>query len=519
VICIPITAPSKQKALHDIERSCLIADAIELRMDLIVEGSLEELIAAARSISSSVRIIVTCRKKEEAAWTEELKFADAETSDTKAWKIKILKKAIELGTDYVDIELSEGRALIDEMQSYCEKQGGFTRIIVSYHNIYRTPALSILKKIFHQCRESQPAIVKIVTLAKTPQDNLKMLSLIPYAQKRRQEIIALCMGEVGRISRIIAPFLGNYLSFAALDKDAQSAPGQYTVQDVKRINSLIADDSSADEPLHLLSPNYVLLGNPVQHSLSPLMHNAALTALGIPGHYHAFCVKDLAGALEGIRGMDIRGASVTIPFKSAVLEYLDNIDDDALKVGAVNTILNNNGRLTGFNTDWWGLVLALQEVMEIKGKKFVIIGAGGTTKAAAYGIMKEGGFPVLVNRTPEKAEILARKLNCPFYDLSAVGRIKADCLLNTTPVGMYPDIGQSPAGKVMLAAYEYVIDVIYNPLKTQLLKDAEEVGCHIVSGLNMFVHQGAEQIKLWTGQEPDRVLMKKIVADKLSAVA
>ena len=168
------------------------------------------------------------------------------------------------------------------------------------------------------------------------------------------------------------------------------------------------------------------------------MHNAALKEMGIEGNYSAFCVHDLGGAIQGMRGMNIRGASVTIPFKVAVMEYLDDIDDDALKIGAVNTIINNNGRLTGYNTDWLGLILTLQEAMTIKNKTFVIIGAGGTARAAAYGIMKEGGFPVIVNRTREKGKILSDKLNCPFYSLAEIGRIKADCLINTTPVGMYP---------------------------------------------------------------------------------
>jgi len=364
----------------------------------------------------------------------------------------------------------------------------------------------------------------LVTFARTPQDNLKVLSLISHAQKQRQEIIALCMGEAGRISRVIAPFLGNYLSFATLERGAQSAPGQFTAQEAKQINKLLKGEQTPTKPLGRVLQNnypqhYVLLGNPVKQSLSPLMHNAALAKLGVEGCYNAFCVDDLAAAVQGIRGMAIRGASVTIPFKTAVMEYLDEISADALKIGAVNTILNNNGQLTGFNTDWRGLMMALREAMAIKGKTFLIIGAGGTARAAAYGIMTEGGFPVIANRTEKKAELLALKFNCPLYALNEVGKVKADCLINTTPVGMYPNIDKSPVDKAALAGYKYVLDVIYNPLKTKMLKDAENSGCIILSGLAMFVHQGAEQIKLWTEREPDRALMKKTAADRLSVVA
>lgn len=520
MICVPITAKSNKEALHSIERSCRIADAIEIRMDLIPDGSLPDLISVARRSSRKVVIIVTCRKKEEASRNVESCDAE-EKKDQDDRKMAILKQAVGLGANYIDIELSEGPDVIRELKSFCERPGRSTKVIISYHNFQKTPSFVRLKEIFHQCREFKPAVVKIVTWAKKPDDNLQLLRLIPYARKYEQEIIALCMGDKGRMNRMMAPFLGNFLNFATLHEGIQSAPGQLTVSEMKQINKLV----STDEPKHKsLSrsggdsqlQNYILLGNPVGHSLSPLMHNTALNALGVEGRYNAFCVYDLEAAIQGIRGMDIRGASVTIPFKSAVMEYLDDISEDALQIGAVNTIINDNGLLTGFNTDWLGLMATLKEATTIKGKKFVIIGAGGTARAATYGIIKEGGFPVIANRTVENGKRLALEFNCPYYSLSEVGKIEADCLINTTPAGMYPDIDKSPVHLSALAGYKYVMDVIYNPLKTRLLKDAELQGCRALSGLNMFVHQGAEQIKLWTTKEPDRALMKKVVKERLT---
>ena len=523
MICVPITADTKKEALHAIDRSCQIADFIELRMDLIDSGGLTELISTARNISSSIKIIVTCRKKEEATPARRggvsIKGAGKKTIDR---KIALLKEAIELGADFVDIELAEGRAAIKELQTFCAKHGGKTKIIVSYHNLKKTPTLTKLKEIFHQCAKSKPTIVKIVTFAKTAEDNLITLSLITYARKYSPEIISLCMGDKGRISRVIAPLLGNYLSFATLEPERQSAPGQFTIYEMKQINELFKGErTSPSAPvLSMQTPpqNYILLGNPLRQSLSPLMHNAALKEMGIEGNYSAFCVHNLGGALQSMRGMNIRGASVTIPFKVAVMEYLDDIDDDALKIGAVNTIINSKGRLTGYNTDWLGLILTLQEAMPIKGKTIVIIGAGGTARAAAYGIIKEGGFPIIANRMPEKGKILSGKLNCPFYSLAEIGKIKADCLINTTPVGMYPHKDKSPVKAATLAGYKYVMDVIYNPLKTKLLKDAEKRGCQIFAGLDMFVIQGAEQIRLWTGKEPPRALMKKVILKRLTQI-
>ncbi|MEN6374236.1 MAG: shikimate dehydrogenase [Smithella sp.] len=521
MICIPITARSNKEALHDTKQSCLIAGAIEIRMDLIADGSLPELIAAARHSSRNVEIIVTCRKKEEAAQVTETGRIEGETENQKNKKMAILKQAVDLGADFIDIELSEGADAIEELKSYCKKGDGATKLIISCHDFKRTPALVRLRELFHQCRKYEPGIVKIVTFAKKPEDNLRMLSLIPYARKHKQEIIALCMGEVGRISRVMAPYLGNYLTFAALGSQMQSAPGQLTAVEMKQINKLLKGDEQQQMPALSMGQdrqlkNYILLGNPVGHSLSPLMHNAALNALGQEGRYDAFCVYDLAAAIQGLRGMDIRGASVTIPFKTDVMEYLDNISEDALKIGAVNTIINNNGRLTGANTDWLGIIVTLREAMTVKGKKFAIIGAGGTARAAAYGIIKEGGFPVIVNRTAEKGERLALEFNCPFYSLGEIDKIEADCLINTTPVGMYPHIDQSPVDSSLLTGFKYVMDVIYNPLETRLLKEAGLRGCRILTGLDMFVHQGAEQIKLWTGKEPDRALMKKVVKERLT---
>ena len=261
---------------------------------------------------------------------------------------------------------------------------------------------------------------------------------------------------------------------------------------------------------------YALFGNPVDQSLSPLMHNAALKEMGLPGHYVPLCVNHLPSAVQGLRGMDIRGVSVTIPFKSEIMEYLDDLDDEALRIGAVNTIVNDDGRLTGHNTDWRGLIHSLKEQVEMEGKTVVILGAGGTARAALYGIVRQGGHPVIVNRTEGKGRELAQDWGCPYESLKNIGKIKADILINTTPVGMFPNTDEKPVEDGVLARFPWVVDVIYNPLKTSLLKAAETAGCRTLSGLDMFVYQGAEQIRLWTGQEPPRALMRQVVLYRLT---
>ena len=520
MICIPITSRTNKEALHTIERSCQVADFVELRMDLIGRGNLTELITAVRSNSRSVKIIVTCRKKEEAARagkTARIKSVFKNTEE----KIALLKEAVALSADFIDIELAEGKKTINELKSLCAAKGGKTKIIISYHNLKETPPLKDLKKIFQQCVRFKPEVVKIVTTAKTMEDNLIALNLVPYARALSQNIICFCMGDKGGISRAIAPFMGGYLSFATLEKKGQSAPGQFTVYEMNRIQELFKSKNKSLSGTKLSLPksspeNYVLLGNPVGHSLSPLMHNAALQKMGIKENYSALCVQDVGGAIQGIRALNIRGASVTIPLKIVVMKFLDDIDDDVLAIGAINTIVNDEGRLTGYNTDWLGLILTLQKTISIKNKTFAIIGAGGTARAAAYGISKEGGIPIIINRTLEKGKVLANEFKCPFYALADAGKIKADCLINTTAVGMYPHVDTSPVKATVLAGYKYVMDVIYNPLKTKLLADAEKQGCHVFSGVDMFVNQGAEQLKLWTGKEPPRALMKRVILERLT---
>jgi shikimate dehydrogenase len=245
------------------------------------------------------------------------------------------------------------------------------------------------------------------------------------------------------------------------------------------------------------------------------MHDAALAEMKIGGKYVPFCIRDLASAINGIKGMGIQGISVTIPYKVVIMAHLDEIESNAIEIGAVNTVVNNKGRLKGFNTDWIGLVQSLKEVIDIKGKVFAILGAGGTARAAVFGIYREGGIPVIVNRNVGRGGHLARELGCSFYPLKDIDKVRADCLINTTPVGMMPDIDASPVNNTILANYRCVMDVVYNPLKTKMLRDAEKAGCITVPGLGMFVHQGAEQIKLWTGLEPPRELMKQVVMEHL----
>jgi shikimate dehydrogenase len=244
-----------------------------------------------------------------------------------------------------------------------------------------------------------------------------------------------------------------------------------------------------------------LIGDPVEHSLSPLIHNVAYQALGINYAYVSFRVKDIKQAIEGIRGLGIRGASVTIPHKTTVLKYLDRLDPLAEKIGAVNTIVNDDGVLTGYNTDGDGALQALEEVTTLSGKKAVLIGSGGAASAIAVGLKAKGVKLVVLNRTEAKANKLAKKVNASgFGSLNRLSEIaSADILINATSVGMPPKTDQSIIFKGLLHNRLTVFDIVYNPKETRLLIEARERGCNIVYGYKMFLYQAARQFELFTG--------------------
>jgi shikimate dehydrogenase len=246
---------------------------------------------------------------------------------------------------------------------------------------------------------------------------------------------------------------------------------------------------------------YGILGRPVAHSLSPAMHNAAFRKLGINAAYLAFPVVDLPQAVAGLRGLDICGASVTIPFKEEIIPLLDKIDPQAARIGAVNTVVREEGRLIGHNTDCLGAVAALKARTGIAGEQFLILGAGGAARAIAFGILEQGGWVCLSDVDTKRAETLARELAVEAVPPEALDRCPAAILINATPVGMAPDLEGIPLAPELLGRYSLVMDIVYRPLKTRLLKEAETRGLTTIDGLQMLIHQGAAQFELWTGKK------------------
>lgn len=479
MICIPVTARSTQEAINELKEASKHADVVELRIDYIESPDLSALLKAKEK-----PVIVTNRPKHQGG----LFVGDEES------RISLLKKAIELKADYIDLEYD----CVDKI-----KDLGDTKLIVSYHNFDETP--KNVKQIHRDLTKSNAHIVKLVTFANDIVDNFCVFELL---NETDYPTIAFCMGELGQISRILSPRFGGKLVFASLASGKESAPGQLTIDELTNIYHVqeIKDSTQI----------FGLLGNPVAHSKGHYIHNASFKEKDINAVYLLFRVENIATFIDVVKKFGIDGLSVTIPHKESVIKYLDEVDPIAKKIGAVNTVVNHDGKLVGYNTDCPAAINALEKSINksgssIQNKKVVIIGAGGAARALAFGLKEKETNITLVNRTFERCVELASEVGCNYGKLSEISEIDADVLINTSSVGMFPHIADSPVPDTILKQGMVVFDVVYNPRETKLLKDAKRNGCVTLDGVEMFVGQAALQFELFTGKKSPIDLMKSIV--------
>jgi len=266
-----------------------------------------------------------------------------------------------------------------------------------------------------------------------------------------------------------------------------------------------------------------IIGNPVHHSLSPEMHNAAFRALNLNCIYVPLPTTNIREAVAGVRSLGFRGISVTIPYKQDVMPLVDHIDSVAEQIGAVNTLLikkepnREDPVLYGSNTDWVGANRALSEQLELQGSRILLVGAGGAARALGFGFRQAGAEVVVTNRTVEKGKQLADHLGGHFVDLNDLDQIQGDALVNATSVGMIPDSAEIPVNPGVLRNFSVVMDVVYAPVETRLLREAAEAGCAVVDGLSMLLYQGVAQFELWTGREAPVDIMRDVVYNHLKA--
>lgn len=267
------------------------------------------------------------------------------------------------------------------------------------------------------------------------------------------------------------------------------------------------------------------IGDPVKQSLGPSIYNDIYAQVGLDGKYvYLACnikVDELKDFINAVKVLNIRGISCTVPHKGEVMKYLDEIDEVAQKIGAVNSIVNDNGQLKGYNTDWIGIVKPLSKVVDISGKRIALIGAGGAARAVAYAVVSNGGNLSIYNRTQENAKKIIDDFGGKSGPLDSPDIAKADIIINATSVGMHPETDKSPISKSLMNPEQIVFDAIHTPALTQLQKDAQDIGAKTISGREMFIYQGIEQFRLYTGIELDeqivRKQLEKAMADKTHA--
>jgi shikimate dehydrogenase len=262
---------------------------------------------------------------------------------------------------------------------------------------------------------------------------------------------------------------------------------------------------------------FAVIGNPVGHSKSPLIHNLALQKKEINGVYLAFEVNDVKNSITSMKELDIAGYSVTIPHKLEVMKYLDEIDPAAKRIGAVNTVHNKNGKLIGYNTDCFGAINALKQKTDLANKRVYLIGNGGVARAIITGLVDAGAKVKVFCREQDNPEAFAEEFNSEYGLIKDVDS-NFDILINATPVGMHPDIDASPVDEKIFENGEnkVVFDVIYTPIETKLLKFAKEAGCKTVAGFEMFLEQAYSQFEIWNGISPPKDAMKTLLLEKLN---
>jgi 3-dehydroquinate dehydratase/shikimate dehydrogenase len=469
------------------------AQLVELRLDYLrTPPNLKRLLDNRPS-----QVIVTCRR----------------TGDGGLWykgeeeRLMLLRQAIVSGVEWVDLE--EDTAV--QVPRY-----GRTKRIISYHNFEETP--KDLEAIHDRLSQLNADVVKIATMAKEPHDNLRMLEMVK-AKSARIQTVGLCMGDLGIPSRILCGKFGAPFTYATFNESREMAPGQLSFQqmvDVYHYDRIYPDTEV-----------FGVVADPVGHSLSPLIHNAAFRQCAMNRVYVPFRVppEHLGSFLTDAPKMGVKGLSVTIPHKEAVIKLLTQIDSSAHAVGAVNTVIFDGLQAIGSNTDYTAAIESLETAMEgtgkspspVAGKAALVLGAGGAAKAIAHALHDRGAEVVICNRTAERAQKLAEEINCGALEWTERYGADPDILVNCTPVGMFPNVNETPYDKHSLKPSMVVFDTVYNPENTLLIKEARDQSCTVVTGVDMFLRQAGMQFKLFTKRDPPLLTMRETLKRATSA--
>ncbi len=476
-VCVPVCEKSVDALAAASVRACEWADIVELRLDCL--AALEDWQRVLKSISRPV--ILTYRPAEQGGYRE-LDRQARESFWTTAPR-----------TDWWDVE------------SDLAPEADWSRVIISHHDFSGVP--DDLAQIYERLAATPACVVKIAVNANDIVDCIPVFQLLDRARAEGRDLIAIAMGNPGIATRILGPSRGAFLTYAALQDESATAPGQITAE---KVRSTYHVDRIDRETLVC-----GLVGRPVMHSVSPHMHNAAFVAAGINGVYLPLEVRDVETFFKRMvhprtREIDLnlRGLSITAPHKSAVIECLDWIEPDAREMGAVNTVVIEDDKLRGFNTDAAGFIEPLLTVLgSLAELRVAVIGAGGAARAALWALGRQQAVITLFARDVDKARALGQLFDVSYAALPSASFADYDVVVNATPLGSGELIDQTPVTAEQLAGARYVYDLVYNPIDTRLLKEASKVGCKTIRGVEMLVAQAKIQFELWTRQTPSSSIM------------
>ena len=521
-LAVPIAARNLDQARQQIKAAQAAgAEMLELRTDYLeclCVPLAKKIVAEAKTVTSSglrggLPVIVTCRDKRQGGAIDY----------PQRLRVDVLTGALKAGAEFVDFEYDN--FLFAESQEKLRlalSQSSKGRLILSAHN-FKTRFADIAKLYRHILTVCSVAIPKLVYTANHINDCFEAVDLLYRTSGER---IVFCMGAAGLVSRIIAKKLDCFLTFASIDKESATAPGQLTIEQFKKLYRY--DDIKGDTEL------FGVIADPVGHSLSPAIHNACFAEKRMNKLYLPLLVE--GGPREFdlfLRNVLLRkwlkfgGFSVTIPHKQNALNYVRAnrgfVEPLAEKIGAVNTlVISRDGRLKAYNTDYSAALDAITSTLRISGGDLselpvAVVGAGGVARAIVAGLSDAGAKIKIYNRTVERAEKLAAEFGCDFAPLDDLPKVEGKLLINCTSVGMYPNVDETPLPKECLKKGMAVFDTVYNPGRTLLLKEAKKKRKKTIDGLSMFINQACSQFKLFTGQNANIDFMKKIITGGVSS--
>lgn len=479
-LCAVIAEPTVESARAALNRAAAVADLAELRLDSLVDVDFASLDWLGRLLEGrQIPAIITCRSVEEGGLNQ--------VEDPR--RIRLLVEGAKRWADYCDIEARH-------YQLAAALRPEPSKLILSHHDFGGAPANP--SELYGAITQFPAAVHKVSFLARSITDSLAAFDLLERARDKGRQLIAVAMGSAGVITRILGPAWGSFLTYGSLEAGRESAPGQLTCRELKdsyRVHSITRETSIAG-----------VIGNPVMHSASPAMHNAAFAALGIDWAYLPFEVDDLGAFFDALvypasRRLDwnLRGMSVTIPHKTAVVPLMDEVSDSARAMGAVNTVVVDGSRLEGHNTDMAGAMVPLDRLIDLTGRTCAVLGAGGAARAVIAGLLERGAVVEVYARDVSKAFALRDLFGIEANRLSDFESSSSQVVINATPVGMRGHESGSPVPATALRDRSLVYELVYNPIETELLRDARRMGCRALSGIEMLVAQAALQFKLWTG--------------------